>query len=373
MKKKMNLRMGLSATLAMTFVAPMLAPMAAFANTGITTIKVKEQGSQLALDQSTLTMLSLVLAVAKVEQNAGGLVAVDPAVAAKYEMIRKAYLGSVPTTAITGLAVGLGGESVRRVEFVLKPLTLLLRGSQKLSVMTLNGVEAFSQATGLDKVMNAAFDSSGKTLQSSYDNIIEPMVKIFVTRNTSLSSGTSSASAIGAGSLFFMMNDSKEAMTKETVRNILGQNDIVRSRVEAAVSGIAQIYSLSTEQQARLKVAIYDNVIKQAVENNFSEDMTKYNLDITSLMVEKQIIDKSEIAAITKVRSIALKLTRTSESDESIKQLATENTEMALALAALLESQLSNSKLDGANRAEVERMLGSVVSKLTLVGFNINR
>lgn len=369
--KKMKATVGLLT--ATTLVAPV------FATATQTTAEGQRQVSttkaaDLALEQSTATLLSLIIATTKVEQSAGKLVAVDAEVAKKYTYLRTAYLGGVPTSGVTLGAGILGVESVKKVEFVLKPLTLLLRSVQTMGKLSIEGVEKFSIMTGLDKVIEASVDSSAKSAEVTYEKLIEPIVRLLVNKHTMLSSGTSSLSASAGGSIFFMMNDSKEAMTVSQVRNVLGQDKVIRSRIDAEVKGLSDIYNLSADQQSQLKVAIYDDIIRQAVENNFSEDSSQYKLDVVKLMADKKIVDSATAAAVLKIRSLVQQLTAVTVNDANTREVTVQNTEMALQLAALLESQLtSNNVKDQAVRAEIERMLGSVAAKLAVIGFNLKK
>ena len=112
-----------------------------------------EAASKIALDQSTTALLSLIIASMKVESSAGKLVAVDPEIAKKYTYLRTAYLGLIPTSGVTSSAGYMGVESVKKVEFVLAPLTMLLRAIQTMGRISSENIEKFSVMTGLDKVI----------------------------------------------------------------------------------------------------------------------------------------------------------------------------------------------------------------------------
>ncbi|MEK2687945.1 hypothetical protein [Bdellovibrio sp. GT3] len=373
----MKSKKAVSVLTAMTLVAPAFAsarsPMEDASITGSVAVK-KSTASEIALDQSTATLLSLIIATTKVESSAGKLVAVDAAVAKKYTYLRTAYLGGVPTSSVTIGAGYLGVESVKKVEFVLVPLTMVLRSIQTMGKLSIEGLDKFSIATGLDKVLEQSVESSGKSMEFTYERIIEPVIKLLINKHTMLSSGTSSASASAAGSFFFMMNDSKEAMSMSQVRSILGQDKVIRSRIDAEVRGLSEIFSLNADQQSQLKIAIYDDIIRQAVANKFSEDSSLYNLDVIKLMADKNIVDRNATTAALKVRNLIKGLTSSEQVDANTKELAIQNTEMALQLAALLESQLtSNNVRDPQVRTEIERMLGSVSAKLALIGFNLKK
>ncbi|WP_413584931.1 hypothetical protein [Bdellovibrio sp. HCB274] len=373
----MKPKKAVSVMTAVTLLAPAFAsartPKEDASASGSTAVQ-KSNSSEVALDQSTATLLSLIIATTKVESSAGKLVAVDAAVAKKYTYLRTAYLGTVPTSSVTIGAGYLGVESVKKVEFVLVPLTMVLRAIQHMGKLSIEGLDRFSIATGLDKVLEQSVESSGNSMRLTWEHLIQPVVQLLINKHTMLSSGTSSASASAAGSFFFMMNDSKEAMSLSQVRSVLGQDKVVRSRIDAEVRGLSEIYNLSTDQQAQLKIAIYDDIIRQAVANKFSDDSSLYNLDVIKLMADKNIVDRNATTAALKVRNLVKGLSSSEQVDANTKELAIQNTEMALQLAALLESQLtSNNVRDPQVRAEIERMLGSVSSKLALIGFNLKK
>ncbi|HWU44240.1 MAG TPA: hypothetical protein VN132_12405, partial [Bdellovibrio sp.] len=254
------------------------------------------------------------------------------------------------------------------------PLTYVLRAVQYMGKVSVEGVQKFSEVTGLDQLLSKSFDQSGKSLEYTYDHLIEPALKLFITKNTTIFSGSVSATAVTGGSVFLMMNDAKEAMSVSAVRSLLGQDQVIRTRIDSAVSDISDIYNLNANQQSQLKEAIYDDIIRQAIENDFSENMSKYHLDIVKIMAEKHIVDSNAVAAIQNIRKAVSQLTASASSSDTARSLAIANTDLALQLAALLESQLNNNKLQSPTaRAEIERMLGSVSAKLALVGFNLKQ
>jgi hypothetical protein len=228
--------------------------------------------------------------------------------------------------------------------------------------------------TGLDRVIRASLESSGESLELTYKQLIKPVVELLVNKHTAISSGSSSATATAAGSIYFLMNDSREAMTSDMVRSILGQDRIIRDRVDQAVQGLSEIYALSAEQQNKLKIVIYDEILRQAVANNFALESSAYQLDLVRLMADKKIIDTSTAKAVFEIREKVQKLTESVVVDANMREVTLQNIDLALQLAALLESQLANPKLQNKTvRAEVERMLGSVHGRLTVVGFNLKK
>lgn len=356
----------------------LVAPAFASASEGIETPSqaqvVESAASVAALNDSTKAVMSLIIATSKIQKSTGRLVAVDPAVAQKYTYLRTSFLGGVPTSSVTLGAVYLGKESVEQVEFVLKPLTLLLRGIQKVAVISSQGSEQFLRWTGLDNVLIQSSTKSADSLKFTYNHLIEPVLRAVITKNTALSSGSISASASATGSIFFIMNDTKDAMTYAQVRSILGQDRVIRSRIDQEVRGLSEIYNLSADQQNNLKVALFDEILRQAIANNFSEDSSLYNLDIIKIMLDKNIIDSSTAQAVAEVRSAVSSLTQATTNDESTRELTIQNVDLALQLAALLESQLAkNNVKDAASKAEIERMLGSVAAKLSIIGFNLKK
>lgn len=366
---KKNSKRNLMILSAVAIAAPAVAPT--FAHAQNAPVASKDARSQAALRDSSNLLLSLILATTKLEKTAGHLVAIDDGTARKYQSLRLAYLGSVPTTGVTSSATYLGTESVKRVEFVLAPLTALLRGVQKLGVLSLNGLDASLTVTGLDKVLTASSTQSGRSLEFTYEKILTPIIKLLVNKGTMLSSGASSTSSVAAGSLFFMMSDVNEAMTWDQVRSLLGQDAQVRDRIEKAVLELSEIFNLSGEQQAQLKVAIYDEAIRQAVAANFSADQSAYKLDVIQLMNERKIVDGATMASVNDIRAAVQELTKVTEVSDDVRRLTADNMDLALQLSALLEAQLKSGTIKDANvRAELERMLGSVAVKISLVSFN---
>ena len=347
-------------------LAPMMLPSLSHAADAAATTEAR--GELAAMTEAQRLNLNLLIATVVVDQKMGGLVEVDEAVARKYQLIKAAYLGSVPTTSVGGSAVALGEQSSKKVEFLIAPLTALLRFSGRQLVSSGRALDTFSRVTGLDTVITKGLELSEK----SVEQVVLPILKVFVTKRTALSSATSSASAVFGGSVFFMMNDAKEAMTWERARQVLGQNDVVRARVESIVTEMAYIFNLDPSAQATLKIAIYDEAMKQAVANKFSQDKSKYSLDVVEIMRTKSLITSETASAVVALRGLTQNIQTPAQA--GTRGITIENLDMAMNLAAVLESQLNSGRLqDPRLRGEVERMLGSLVAKLGLISFNMKK
>lgn len=368
-KIKFGFSSALALALASQTVTPLLHPSIANAEPASAQASRSDRQELAALSETQKLALQMLIVSALVEKKAGELVQVDEKVAAKYNNMKIAYLGSVPATAVGGSAYYLGQESSKNVEFLIVPLTALVRASGRVLDASSNGIEKFLKVTGLDYVLRQSSNASEK----SVDAVIKPILEVLVTKNTMLFSGASSTSSIFAGSVMFMMNNEREAMTWDQVRHLLGHDEIIRKRIDGTVSTVAAVFNLDPSQQAVLKQAIYDEVLRQAVANKFSTDLSKYSLDVVALMKQKQIISADIAEAVQKLRVLAGGLSNT-ESNEATRKLIEENLDSVLNLAAVLESQINAGKItDARDRAEVERMLGSLSAKLMLIGFNLKR
>lgn len=322
-----------------------------------------------ALSEAQKLNLNLLIMATITDQKIAGIVKIDEKVAARYQSLKASYLGSVPTTIVGGAASYLGQESSRKVEFIIAPLTALLRSSGRALTASGEALDYFSKLTGLDIVLRKSFDSS----QRSIEQIILPILKVFVNRYTALSSGTSSASGIFAGSIYLMFHDANDVMTSDMARSVLGQNKVILARVDNLISDATAILNLNAAAQAKLKVDIYDEAVRQGVANNFSDDPSKYSLDVISMMQKSGSVSAETAQAVQKLRSLTQDLGLLAPA-ESIRQSVLENVDMALHLAALLETQLISGQIrDPRLRAEIQRMLGGVAEKLMLIGYNFKK
>jgi hypothetical protein len=235
-------------------------------------LAIKPASGQLAaLTEAQRTTLRLLIATVLTEQKLGSLVEVDETVAKKYQIAKATYLGSVPTSGMGIAAASLGRTASAEVRFLIEPLTALARSSARGFAVSADKVEVFSRATGLEYVLKQTSTASSKFVES----VIIPISRIFITKGTLISSGASGTSAIFAGSMTFIVNDSTEIMSWESARNLLGQDKVIRGRIDSLVSDLAAIFDLTPAEQDKLKLAIYDESMSQAVANKFSTDASK--------------------------------------------------------------------------------------------------
>lgn len=334
--------------------------------------------NRLALEQSTEALMTLVIATQMVEKNVGQLVRVDKDMENKYLKLRNLYLGSVPTSIVgTGAAV-LTYQSLEDVEFLVKPITWALRLLQKSSYHTAKytseRIEDFLKLTGLDVVLERSSDNSSRVSENIMTHIIKPILESSITKNALLSSAAVSTTAIAGGSSFFFLNSADEALSNDLISSILGQDKVVSSRIQAAVNQMGDIYSLTTKQKDKLSIAIIDSVLKQAIQNKFSQDSKLYKLNVIDLMAKNSIISSEKAQAIRQINQLIIQLSKTTVVDESVTSVVVKNIDAALSLSAALEQQLVNGAIDDDNlRAEIERMLGAVNVKIMTAGYNLQK
>lgn len=334
--------------------------------------------NRLSLEQSTEALMTLIIATQMVEKNVGQLVKVDKKVEKKYLNLRNNYLGSVPTSIVGIGAAALTYQSLEEVEFLIKPITWALRMLQKSSYNTAkytsDRIEDFLKLTGLDVVLEKSSDNSSEVSENIMTNIIKPILESSITKNALLSSAAVSTTAIAGGSSFFMMNTADEAISYQFISSLLGQDKVVSERIHAAVDQMGDIYSLTAKQKEKLSYAIVDSVLKQAIDNKFSQDSKLYKLNVIDLMAENSIISSEKAQAIRQINQLIIQLSKTTVIDASVTDVVSKNIDAALTLSAVLEQQLVSGMIDDDNlRAEVERMLGAVNVKLMTAGYNLQQ
>ncbi len=348
---------------------PMALPINAYARAG-QAVNASDRAEAAALTESQKLAIQALIMGAIVNTQVDSLVNVDEKMTAKYQKLRLYYLGSTPTSIMGGIATYTGAESLKRVEFLFKPLTYLARQSWASAEFGSNQIEKFLDLIHFDKVT----DFSSKQSERVWEHVLQPILKLIITKNTAISSGSLSAGGIFAGSVFFMMNDAKEAMTWSQVRNVIGQDNTIRTRIDGLVAGIAPIVNLSPDGQAKLKVLIYDDVLRQAVENKFSEDASKYSLDVIELMSKNNLVDSSTVAALESIKTLSRSLDIKAGQKLAPKQEIVANIDVALELAAVIEAQLASGNITNQNTVnKLQGMLGALHANLTLVGFNLKK
>jgi hypothetical protein len=365
---KKNLTYSVLMALAAQAVVPM-ATTAAHAQQDTTSMAVRSANGQIAaLSEAQRTTLRLLIATVLTEQKMGTLVEVDEAVAKKYQIAKATYLGSVPTSGMGIASASLGKTASAEVRFLIEPLTALARASARGLKQSSAGVEFSLRVTGIDQVLVKSSTAS----VTFVEKVIVPIARIFITKGTMISSAAAGTSGIFAGSMTFITNDSTEIMSWESARNLFGQDKAIRGRIDSLVSDLAAVFDLSPSEQDKLKLSIYDEAMRQAVANKFSTDASKYSLDVVDLMAKNQLISSEEAGAVKKLQNFSMSIS--AEPSPDMITSISENVDVTLALAALLESQLNSGQLkDPKLRAEIERMLGGLTAKLMLIGFNLKK
>ncbi|MEQ1875726.1 MAG: hypothetical protein ABL958_03710 [Bdellovibrionia bacterium] len=363
----MKLKKVLSAALIGATIMPMLPPSVVFAQSP--SMNLEERKELAALTESQKLAVKALVMAAIVDSKVSDLVQVDEKMTNRYNSLRYSYLGSVPTAAMGGLATYTGTESLRKVEFVVKSLTSVLRAGWEAAKWTGKQISSVLDALNVDK----AFNFSSKQSERTWD-LIQPVLKLLITKNTAISSASVGTGAVFAGSVYFTFKDSKEAMSTTAVRNLLGQDDAIRSRVDGLVASIAPVVNMNAADQAKLKILIYDNVLEQAVKNKFSEDRSLYSLDIIDLMAKNNLADKNAVEGLASLRELAKAIKIEPGEAVSPKEIIVQNADIALGLAAVVEMQLQSGSIKDLKTQEaLKGMLADIHVNMTLLGFNFKK
>lgn len=331
----------------------------------------KQSAALAGVSESEKLALQLAVAAALLDGGGGDLTRVDQQVAAKYNKMRNIYFGTVPMSVVGSSFAGyVGPNAVKLSATVAGPL---LSSIQPLFMMAWEGLK--SSGRGLDYFfrtfkLDVLFEASSDAVESSYKAVIEPMLKVLVSKEVGIVSGSISSAGLLYTSVRFISNDVQEAMTFDQLRSLIGQDEVMRARVKSISSGISQMLNLNASQEALLQNLIYDEALKQAVANKFSDDASKYSLDIIALMAKNGLIDKSLIDAITKVRAIAKSVDPKAVQQLDAKQVIINNVDVVLNLAAVIESNLNSGRVtDPKTRQVLQQYLGGLSAQLMSVGY----
>lgn len=345
-----------------------IAPTLSYAQS---TDSAKQSASLVAVGESEKLALQMAVAAALLDGKGGDLTYVDQEITAKYNKVRLAYFGTVPMSALGSSFAGyVGPRAVQLSATVAGPL---IASIQPLFVFAWDVLKATGRS--IDSIFRALkvdvlFDASSDAIESSYKTIIAPLLKILVTKEVGIVSGSISSGALLYTSVKFMSNEANEAMTFEQLRKLIGQDRLMRERIKAVTSGIAQLLQLNPSQESTLQTLIYDEALKQAVANNFSNDPSKYSLDVVDLMAKNGIVDASIIEAINKVRAIAKTVDPKNVQAIGAKQVIENNVDVALKLAAVIESNLNSGRITDVNSRQIlQQYLGGLTAKLVSIGY----
>jgi hypothetical protein len=335
----------------------------------------QDSRAQAGVTESERLALQLIIASAMVDQKGGDLAKIDRDVAKKYQTMRNVYFGSIPTSLVGGaFSAYVGPQGLKASATVtgpllmsLKPVLLTIWEGAKMSGRV---VDTLFTALKIDK----AFDSSSTASEKIYKLAIKPILILLVNAHTATVSGSSLSGASLYTSYKFYTNDAQDAMSYEQLRALLGQNEAIRSRIDSIVTGVAPIMNLGADSQAKLKILIYDDILKQAIANNFTDDSSKYDLDVIKLMIDGGLVDSSMTLAVQKVRQVASAIQSESQRKVSANDVIVQNVDIALNLAAVIETNINSGKIqDKKTVAELQRMLGALTARLALIGFNFQK
>jgi hypothetical protein len=368
MKSSSFVKTMLAVALATQAVAP-----AAWANGDEKAKQAVSQSSRraaLALSDSQKLALNLMIAATMLDQQGVSIARVDESINKKYMYIKQNSIDM----SLTGVGVSVAGGatyySSKQIDSVLNVVTVALRACA-------NGIKFSSEVTA--DVLKAigvvwAMEKSVKGSEFAYEHLgvkyvlewsSKKGVREFLLATTALSSAGTS--------VMYLTHNTNQALSYTAIRKMLGQEEEMRKRVDGTVETLSSIFNLSAAGQDKLKLAIYDEVLKQAVANKFSDDASKYSLDVIDLMLKNQLIDKQTADAVVRLRGIAAEITPSSNMGD-IKSATLENVDMALALAALLDQQIQSQTIrDAKTLRNIQTLLGSVHAKLSLIGFNLEK
>lgn len=328
-----------------------------------------ESRPSLALNESQRLALKYLLSALLVRNKAEDLVKINDEIAAKYQKMKISSLGGVPVSSVGLSTAYTGFEVLKKVDFIVKPLTVIARASADGIVYT-----SKQSAQVLDFLkFGVALEYSVKSSSRVYDAVVAPLLKLIIKNNLHTSSGFISAGGSFVGSVNFVLNDSQTIMTKGPIRNLLGMDREVSKRVGQVVANIAQIFELNPSQQEVLRLAIIDDVLKQAIAKSFSQREADYSIDLISIMTAKNILTQNEIQAIQQIREASQKIDLSGET-MSQESLVEENVNIALEMAALIETQLKAGTINDKEMVrQLYTMLGSLDHQLRTIGFTMKR
>lgn len=324
----------------------------------------------LALSDAQKLAIELMIAATILDQQGVSIAAVDESIKRKYMYIKTNSID----LSLTGVATSFAGAttywSSQKVESVSELVTAMLRASAEVLKYSSNASEKVFNSLGITWLLERSVDSS----TWAYNNLGIKHVLEWSSRKgirEFMAAGTALSSA--GISIMYLTNDTNEAVSYATIRNMLGQDEQMRRRVDSTVETLSSIFNLQASGKDKLKLALYDEVLKQAIKNKFSEDASKYNIDLIDLMLKNQLIDRETADAVLKIRQIAKEITPSTNVVE-MKAATLEAVDMSLALAAMLEQQIHSQKVkDAKTLKHLQTLLGSITAKLTLIGFNLKK
>lgn len=328
--------------------------------------------ASLAISESEALAFQYIMASAIAAEQGAALVKVDQNIRDKYDRIAKSFGYSVPMTAVGGgLSLYFGPQAVKTSAEFAGPLLQWVKPALQMSWdgLKFSGrqIDAVWRLLKLDKMAEFSSDQ----IESSYKVFVQPILRLLVNKNTSILSGASASSGLLYASIKFTSNNSSEAMTWDMMRSVLGQDDAIHARIQKLVESLAPFLGLEQSAKAALEIAVYDEILKQAVDNNFTDDESKYNLDLVKVMTDNNLIDKPTASALLKLRDLAATLDYKSANSLTTKSIIQSNVQNAITMAAVLESNLTTQKITDAKlAASMQRQLGLLNSQLALINMN---
>ncbi|HEX4926354.1 MAG TPA: hypothetical protein VFV50_19825, partial [Bdellovibrionales bacterium] len=350
---------------------PMIAPSKVFAQSRpAPAASVVSQAELAALSESERMALQMLVVATILQSQSGELAKADPAVVAKYERYKSRFMNSVPTSILGVAAVGTGIWSSKKVDFSVDAFTAVYRASYKGVEFSSNQAEKLAKLIRLDLLT----EWSSRRVEWTWKHLLEPAFRSLITKNVRISSVAGGTAAVAGTSSFFFMNDANSALTWDFVRGLLGQEREMVKNVGAMVESIAPVLNLNADAQNILKDKIFDTILAQALEHGFSADPKLYKIDLVEIMSKNNLINGDVTTALKKIQSIASTITPEAGGSASAAQSTLENVDVALGLAAILETQLTSGRITNpSTRAEIQRMLGAVDANLRLIGFSLKQ
>jgi hypothetical protein len=345
--------------------APLSTRLAHARGVGSETGQKSSAGEMAALQESETLALKLLIAAMLTEQRMGSTVGLDSMIIKKYQDLGSNSLSFLPATALAAASSYFGKDSTGKATVMFEPLIAMFRNSANAGP---TGGTAASKLPGIQVVTEKSSQLSGTT----YQKFFAPILMFFKRNGISILVTSSVGSAVYAASMTPVLVDANQELTWQEARSLLGKDKVIRSQINSLVNDLALIFDLTPSEQDKLKLALYDETMRQALENRLSNDPSKYSLDIVGLMAKNQLISDDEAAVVRRIQSTDN--TDSLAGKANVLMSISQNIEVSLALAAMLESQLNSGQIkDPKLKAEIERMLSSLNAKIMLIGFNLKQ
>lgn len=341
-----------------TVVAPKVIPTAKAVNEENIEKVINQVDASLPSAQTEAIRVLLLASILAQKDYFPDVVRVPDQIREKYEVFRSTITGGPVVAGLGVVLVKTSYKSLKEAEFTEGALNKLMAVLRPSAESAKNSWTRFWNT----RIILALGRSKTKSVESSYQRI-QPVLNLVFKRGKGSGYALGSSAVAGAlyTSIYLSRHNSREIMTNDMARSLLGYDVEFDQKLNMVVSRTAAVYSLEPFKQALLRNGVRRELMDLALRNEFriEDDQGKpieYSVDIVKIMLEQNLIDLEVAEAAERWGKVVNQAWGANSSRTTLEALDG-SISMILQVSALLEAIVTTEELPEEIEKEVRLRL----------------